>query len=156
MHWFDLPKSLSSVSLSGSAVLFIFVFIWSFLSEIQLFNPLFLDPVCNVLFGHFVAKICQAYAVCYSAWISGKSRSIRNVHFMEGMDTFSYLHMWEKWWEADKSGWFLLKCELIRMFLSVQTPFRPKLWKIIKSEFTVAPVVRNAYKIHSVGNNIQS
>lgn len=42
------------------------------------------------------------------------------------------------------------------MFLSMHTPFRSKLWKIIKSEFTEAPVLRNAYKIHSVGNNIQS
>lgn len=41
-----------------------------------------------MLFGHFVVKICQAYAVCYPAQISGKSRSIRNVHFKEGMDTF--------------------------------------------------------------------
>lgn len=66
-----------------------------------------------------------------------------------------FLYVRENYGKLIENG-FLVKCDLIKIFLSMYIPFRPNFWKIVKSEYTVASIVRNAYKVYSVDHKIQT
>lgn len=51
---------------------------------------------------------------------------------------------------------YLMKYDLIKIFLSTQIPFKQRIWKIIKFKFTVASIARYAYNTYSVDYKIQT
>lgn len=57
---------------------------------------------------------------------------------------------------AEVENGYLMKYDLIKIFLNMQIPFRPRIWKIIKFKFTVASIARYAYNIYSINHKIQT
>lgn len=57
---------------------------------------------------------------------------------------------------AEIENGYLMKYDLIKIFFSMQIPFRPRMWKIIKFKFTVTSIERYAYNSYSINHRIQT